>query len=63
MGGAVIVFILEVMEALIKGMGLPWYVVVIIGLGLFYVIAWLITGKDQAGKEHAKKGSIIFPVG
>ena len=27
MGGAVIVFILEVMEALIKGMGLPWYVV------------------------------------
>ena len=55
MGGAVIVFILEVMEALIKGMGLPWYVVVIIGLGWFYVIAWLITGKDQAGKEHAKK--------
>lgn len=54
-GGAVIVFLLDVIEALMKGMGLPWYIAVIIGLCLLCAIAWLIMGKNQEEKEDAQK--------
>lgn len=48
-GGAVIYFFLEIIEALIEGMGIPWEILVLILILAFGVFAWGSKDEDETG--------------